>query len=328
MKTRKLGSSDIVTSALGIGAMGMGGAHGPFDEDEAVLTVQRALVLGVTLVDTADFYGPGTSEKIIGRAIAGRRQEVVIASKTGMRRGAKPPPYVDGSPEYIRRAVDGSLQRLGTDRIDLYYLARVDPGVPVEDSVGALADLVRAGKVGAIGLCEASAASLRRASAVHPIAALQTEYSLWERHVEETILPTLRELNTALVAYRPLGNGFLTGSVPAPEQMAEGDLRRGDPRLQEENRKQNEALVAELADLAAARGVSSGQIALAWVLAQGEDIIPIPGTRRRTHLEQNVAAEAITLSPDETARLSAIFVPGATAGDRYPAFLMRLIDQS
>jgi aryl-alcohol dehydrogenase-like predicted oxidoreductase len=325
MEIRSLGATGV--SSLGIGCMGMGGAHGPFDEDEAVATVRRALDLGITLIDTADFYGPGTSEKIVGKAIRGRRDEAVLASKTGMRRGPQGPPYMDGSPEYLSTAVDASLTRLGTDHLDLYYLARVDPKVPIEDSVGALAELVKAGKVRQLGLCEISSTTLRKAHAVHPVAAVQTEYSLWERHIEEKLLPTTRDLGTTLVAYRPLGNGFLTGTMPPVAEMTETDLRRGDPRIQDENIEHNRAMVTRLEEMAAAKGATPSQVALAWVLAQGKDIVPIPGTRSRTHLEQNAAATEVSLSTVEIIELSGVFAPGATAGDRYPAFLMKTIDR-
>lgn len=326
MELRNLGPSGPAVSALGIGCMGMGGAHGPFDEDEAVATIRRALDLGINLIDTADFYGPGTSEQIVAKGLAGRREEATLCSKTGMRRGPKGP-YVDGSPEYIRQAIDASLGRLGTDHLDLYYLARVDQNVPIEDSVGALAELVSAGKVRQIGLCEVSATTLRKANNVHPIAAVQTEYSLWERHVEAHLLPAMRELGTTLVAYRPLGNGFLTGTLPPQAEMGETDLRRGDPRIQQENIAHNRTLLTRLEEVAEATGRSASQVALAWVLAQGKDIVAIPGTRKRSHLAENASAAALQLSADVLAELAAVFAPGATAGERYPAFLMKTIDR-
>lgn len=307
---------------IGLGTMGMGGSYGPADESASIHAVHRALDLGVTLLDTADFYGGGASEELVGKALQGRRAQAVLATKTGTVRTAEGM-RVDGSPEHIRRAIDGSLARLGTDHVDLYYLARVDPRVPIEASVGALAELVAAGKVRAIGLCEASAATVRRAHAVHPIAALQTEYSLWERHVEADILPTLRELGIRLVAYRPLGSGFLGGSFTAVDELADGDFRRGDPRFQGENLTRNKALAATVAALAAAKGVTPAQLALAWVLSRGEDVVPIPGTKSAARVEENAAAADLALTPQELGALDAL---GRAAGDRYPAFLMKTID--
>ncbi|WP_327329067.1 MULTISPECIES: aldo/keto reductase [unclassified Streptomyces] len=328
MENRKLGAAGLGVSALGLGCMGMAGAYGTADTDEAVATVRRALDLGVTLIDTADFYGPGTAEKIVATALEGRRDEAVVATKFGMRRPAAGPPYVDGSPAYVREACEASLQRMGLDHIDLYYLARLDPKVDVEETVGALGELVAEGKVRHIGLCEVSARTLRRANAVHPIAALQTEYSLWERHVEAEILPTCRELGTGFVAYSPLGRGFLTGAFDSAEDLAEDDQRRNHPRFQSENFDHNRNLVRTVEELAKEKGVSLTQLALAWVLAQGGDIVPIPGTRRVSHLEQNVSAADVRLTEEEVARLSDLFPAGATAGLRYPAHFMRTIDQS
>lgn len=324
MDKRQLGSGGLTASALGLGTMGMGGSYGPPDEAEAAATVRRGLDLGVTLVDTADFYGPdGASERIVGRGLAGRRDEAVIASKTGMAAVPGGPPRVDGRPEFIRTRIDASLARLGTDRIDLYYLARVDPDVPVEESVGALGELVAAGKVGHIGLCEASAATVRRAHAVHPVAAVQTEFSLWERHVESEILPTLRELGVSLVAYRPLGSGFLSGDLTM-DRLAMADFRRNDPRLQGDDLYANMTMLPVLYELAENKGATPAQIALAWLLAQGEDVVPIPGTKRRTYLEQNAAAVDVELTPDEVQGLSDA-IPAAR-GARYPAPLLRTID--
>ncbi|WP_435604507.1 aldo/keto reductase [Streptomyces sp. bgisy130] len=328
MDNRKLGSAGLTTSALGLGCMGMAGAYGAADTDEAVATVRRALDLGITLIDTADFYGPGTAEKIVAQALSGRRDEAVVATKFGMRRPAAGPPYVDGSPAYVRAACEASLQRMGLDHIDLYYLARLDPKVDIEETVGALGELVAEGKVRHIGLCEVSARTLRRAHAVHPIAALQTEYSLWERHVEEEILPTCRELGTGFVAYSPLGRGFLTGAFDSADDLAEDDQRRHHPRFQSENFDHNRNLVRTVEALAENKGISLTQLALAWVLAQGGDVVPIPGTRRITHLEQNAAATEIRLTDEEAGRLSDLFPVGATAGLRYPAHFMRTIDQS
>jgi len=328
MENRKLGSAGLATSALGLGCMGMAGAYGAADTDEAVATVRRALDLGVTLIDTADFYGPGTAEKIVAQALAGRRDEAVVATKFGMRRPAAGPPFVDGSPEYVRQACEASLQRLGLDHIDLYYLARLDQKVAIEETVGALGELVDEGKVRYIGLCEVSARTLRRAQAVHPISALQTEYSLWERHVEEEILPTCRELGTGFVAYSPLGRGFLTGAFDSADDLPEDDQRRNHPRFQADNFEHNRSLVRTVEELARSKGVSLTQLALAWVLAQGSDVVPIPGTRRIGHLEQNAAATEVHLTDDEITQLSDLFPVGATAGLRYPAHFMRTIDQS
>ncbi|MFJ7199825.1 MULTISPECIES: aldo/keto reductase [unclassified Streptomyces] len=328
MENRKLGSAGLATSALGLGCMGMAGAYGAADTDEAVATVRRALDLGVTLIDTADFYGPGTAEKIVAQALSGRRDEAVVATKFGMRRPAGGPPYIDGSPAYVREACEASLQRMGLDHIDLYYLSRLDPKVDIEETVGALGELVAEGKVRHIGLCEVSARTLRRAHAVHPIAAVQTEYSLWERHVEEEILPACRELGTGFVAYSPLGRGFLTGALDSADDLAEDDQRRNHPRFQGENFDHNRNLVRMVEELAESKGISLPQLALAWVLAQGGDVVPIPGTRRIAHLEQNAAAAEVRLTDEEVGRLSDAFPVGATAGLRYPAQFMRTIDQS
>ncbi|MFD1939435.1 aldo/keto reductase [Nonomuraea mangrovi] len=308
---------------IGLGTMGMGGSYGPADERESVNAIHTALDLGVTLLDTADFYGGGVSEEIVGRAVKGRRAQAVLATKTGSVRTPEGM-RVDGSPAHLRRAVEGSLTRLGTDHVDLYYLARVDPRVPIEESVGAMAELVAEGKVREIGLCEASAATVRRAHAVHPIAALQTEYSLWERHVEAQILPTLRELGVRLVAYRPLGSGFLGGSFTGPDELSEGDFRRADPRFQGENVTRNRALAGTVAELAAAKGVTPAQLALAWVLSRGDDVVTIPGTTRAARVKENAAAADLTLTERELATLDAL---GGAAGERYPAFLMTTIDR-
>lgn len=328
MTIRKLGSAGLAVSAVGLGCMGMAGVYGAVDEDEAVATIQRALDIGLSFLDTADFYGPGTSEKIVGRALTGRRDEAVLATKFGMRRPASGPPFIDGSPAWVHKACDGSLQRMGVDHIDLYYLARLDPKVPVEDTVGALAELVVAGKIRHIGLSEVSPRTLRRAHAVYPITALQSEYSLWERHIEAEILPTCRELGIGFVAYSPLGRGFLTGTYEKPEDLPDGDQRRGHPRFQGDNFQRNRELVEAAQRVAADRGISLTQLALAWVLAQGEDIVPIPGTRRVTHLERNAAAVDVRLTPQEATRLTELIPASATAGARYPEQFMRTIDQS
>jgi aryl-alcohol dehydrogenase-like predicted oxidoreductase len=315
-----LGGQGLVVSRQGLGCMGMSEFYGAGDEAESLATVRRALDLGVTLLDTADMYGHGANEELLGRAIAGRRDEVVLATKFGIvrdpndqtRRG------LDGSPEYVRRAVEASLRRLGIDHIDLYYLHRVDPTVPVEDTVGAMGELVRAGLVRYLGLSEAAPATIRRAHAVHPITALQSEYSVWAREPEEAVLPLLRELGIALVPYSPLGRGFLAGSLRSAEAVAAlpaDDFRRHLPRLEGENLMANLAIVEALDGVADELAVTPAQVALAWVHAQGRDVVPIPGTKRRTYLEQNVAALEVSLAPEALARIEAA---GGPAGDRYP----------
>jgi aryl-alcohol dehydrogenase-like predicted oxidoreductase len=319
MERRRLGSQGLEVSAEGLGCMGMSEFYGPTDEDEAIATIHRALELGVDFFDTADMYGPFTNEKLVGRALAGRRDEVVIATKFGNVRGEdRSFRGIDGRPEYVRAACEASLQRLGVDHIDLYYQHRVDRTVPIEETVGAMAELVRDGKVRHLGLSEASPATIRRAHAVHPIAALQTEYSLWSRDPEEQILPTVRELGIGFVPYSPLGRGFLTGSFRSPDDIGdESDFRSRHPRFQGDNFARNLAIVQHLEDLAAEKGVTAAQLALAWVLAQGDDIVPIPGTKRRRYLEENVAAASVELSPDDLRRLDEAAPRGATAGGRY-----------
>ncbi len=299
--------------------MGMSEFYGATDEAEAVATIHRALELGVTLLDTADIYGPHTNERLVGRAIAGRRDQVVLATKFGnVRRDDGSWAGVNGRPEYVRSACEASLQRLGVDVIDLYYQHRVDRTVPIEETVGAMAGLVRAGKVRYLGLSEAAPATIRRAHAEHPISALQTEYSLWSREPEEEILPTVRELGIGFVAYSPLGRGFLTGRFRTPEDISdERDFRARHPRFQGENFRHNRAIVDQLEAIAAEKGVTTAQLALAWVLHQGADVVPIPGTKRREYLEQNVAAQEVRLGRDELARLAEAAPRGATAGDRY-----------
>ena len=323
MDTRTLGS-DLTVSTLGLGCMGMTAAYGATDadRDEAIATVHRALDLGVTLLDTADVYGPHANERLVGEAIAGRRDEVVLATKFGLTRDPDNPamPAISGRPEYVRAAIDASLQRLGTDYVDLYYQHRVDPEVPIEETVGAMKELVEAGKVRHLGLSEAGADSIRRAHAVHPITALQTEYSLWSREPEDEILPTVRELGIGFVAYSPLGRGFLTGAITSPDHFAPDDYRRHSPRFQGENFDRNLELVRVIQQLAADKGVAASQLALAWVLAQGEDIVPIPGTKRRTYLEENVSAAEIRLSDEERATI-ADALPQAS-GHRYPEGMM------
>ena len=315
MRQRLLGSLSV--SALGLGCMGMSEFYGPGDDDESVATIHRALELGCTFLDTADMYGPFTNERLVGRAISGRRDEVVLATKFGNeRREDGSWVGVNGRPEYVRAACDASLHRLGTDHIDLYYQHRVDTSVPIEETVGAMAQLVEAGKVRFLGLSEASAATVRRAHAVHPVTALQTEYSLFSRDVEADILPTVRELGIGFVAYSPLGRGLLTGAYRSARDLSEGDMRVARfPRFAEENREQNLALVANVEEMAATKGCTPGQVALAWVLAQGDDVVPIPGTKRCRFLEENVAATEVELTAADLAWLSERV--GRPEGDRY-----------
>ena len=317
--TRTLGSSGLTVSAMGLGCMGMSFAYGPTDDDESVATIHRALDLGVTFLDTADIYGPHTNERLVGRAIADRRDEVVLATKFGIiRRGREPVPGVDGSPEYARSSCDGSLQRLGVDVIDLYYLHRPDTATPIEDTVGAMVELKEAGKIRHLGLSEVSADTLRRAVAVHPITALQSEWSLWSRDIEDDVVATARELGVGIVPYSPLGRGFLTGAITSPEDFAEDDFRRTNPRFQGENFDKNLDVVGEVERLAADKGCTPGQLALAWVLAQGDDVVPIPGTKRRSYLEENAAALDVDLTADDLAAIEAVAPRSGFAGDRYP----------
>ena len=319
MHKRKLGDQGLQVSAEGLGCMGMSEFYGQADEAEGIATIHRALELGVNFLDTADMYGPFTNEKLVGRAIADRRDEVVIATKFGNERGPNGERIgINGKPEYVRKACDASLERLGVDTIDLYYQHRVDKTVPIEETVGAMADLVRAGKVAHLGLSEASPETIRRAHAVHPISALQTEYSLWERSVEEEILPTVRELGIGFVAYSPLGRGFLSGAITKPSDLAEDDFRRHNPRFQGENFQKNLELVDRVREIADEKDVTPGQLALAWLLSQGEDIVPIPGTKRRAYLEENAAAAEIELTQEDLRRIDEAAPAGVTAGDRYP----------
>ena len=319
MQTRRLGAQDLVVPAIGLGCMGMSEFYGSGSEDESIATIQRALDLGVTFLDTADMYGPFTNERLVGRAIRGRRDDVTLATKFGNER--RPDGSwvgINGRPEYVRSACDASLQRLGVDHIDLYYQHRVDTTVPIEETVGAMAELVREGKVRYLGLSEAAPSTIRRAHRVHPISALQTEYSLWTRDVEENdVLATVRDLKIGFVAYSPLGRGFLTGRFQRFEDLPEDDFRRTNPRFQGENFERNLDLLREVERLAQAKRVTPSQLALAWVLAQGDDVVPIPGTKRVKYLEENAAAADVTLTPQELERLESTFPVGATAGDRY-----------
>jgi aryl-alcohol dehydrogenase-like predicted oxidoreductase len=318
MKTRKLGNEGLEVSAEGLGCMGMSEFYGETDENESIATIHRALELGVSFLDTADMYGPFTNEQLVGRAIADRREQVLLATKFGNERRADGSRVgVNGKPEYVRKACEASLSRLGVEHIDLYYQHRVDKTVPIEETVGAMAELVKEGKVRFIGLSEAAPETIRRAYAVHPISALQTEYSLWSREPEDAILPTVRELGIGFVAYSPLGRGFLSGRYKNPEDLPEDDFRRHHPRFQGENFKRNLELVERVEEIAAEKGVTAGQLALAWVLSRGEDVVPIPGTKRRSYLEENVAAADVELSAQDLERIEQAAPVGATAGDRY-----------
>ncbi|HEY4394053.1 MAG TPA: aldo/keto reductase [Polyangia bacterium] len=320
MKTRTLGkTSSLKVSALGLGCMGMSDFYGPASEDEAIATIHEAIDRGVTFFDTADIYGPFTNERLVGRALRGRRDAVVLATKFGnVRKEDGTFVGIDGRPEYVRQACDASLKRLGVEHIDLYYQHRVDRQTPIEETVGAMAELVQAGKVRHLGLSEASPATIRRAHATHPITALQTEYSLWTRDPEEEIFPTIRELGIGFVPYSPLGRGFLTGRFRSAADFAEGDFRASNPRMSGENLAKNVALADRVKELAAEKKVAPGQLALAWVLAQGDDIVPIPGTTKRTHLGENLAAVDVQLTAAELVRLGAAFPRNAAAGERYP----------
>lgn len=317
MKMRKLGRNGPEVSAVGLGCMGMSAFYGGADEAQSIAVIHRALDLGVTLFDTAEMYGPHTNEVLLGKALQGRRDEAFIATKFGINRQPDGSAITDGSPANVRRAVEGSLSRLGVDHIDLYYQHRIDPNTPIEETVGAMAELVKEGKVRFLGLSEAAPATLRRAHAVHPITALQTEYSLWSRDPEDELLGVVRELGIGFVPYSPLGRGFLSGEIKSIDDLAPDDFRRTNPRFAGDNFQKNLDLVDAVGAIAADKGVTAAQLALAWVLAQGEDLVPIPGTRRITTLEQNAAAADIVLTSDDLARIEAVFPRGAAAGERY-----------
>jgi aryl-alcohol dehydrogenase-like predicted oxidoreductase len=318
MDRRKLGNDGLEVSALGLGCMGMSEFYGTTDEGEAIATIHRALELGIDFLDTADMYGRGANEKLVGKAIGDRRDQVVLATKFGNVRNDDGSREVRGDAEYVRQACDASLERLGLDHVDLYYQHRVDRRVPIEETVGAMAELVEAGKVRHLGLSEASSETIRRAHAVHPMAALQSEYSLWTRDPEDGVLETCRELGIGFVAYSPLGRGFLTGQIRSADGFAEGDFRGHLPRFQGENLQRNLELVARVEEIAEEKGSTPGQIALAWVLSRGDDVVPIPGTKRRAYLEENAEAADIELTTEELERLEQAFPQGAAAGDRYP----------
>lgn len=328
MHLRKLGTEGLEVSALGLGCMGMSEFYGRGDEAEAMATIRRAIDLGVTFLDTADMYGPFINEVLVAKALQGCRDQVVLATKFANVRGENGEFLgIRGDPEYVRQACDASLKRLGVDHIDLYYQHRVDPNTPIEETVGAMAELVRAGKVRYLGLSEAAPETIRRAHAVHPIAALQTEYSLWSREPEEEILPTVRELGIGYVAYSPLGRGFLTGQIGRIEDLAEDDYRRHAPRFQGANFQKNLTLVREIETMAQEKGCTPAQLALAWLLAQGEDIIPIPGTKKRARLEENIGALEVRITAEDRARIDAILPPGAASGTRYAAQQMQALNR-
>jgi aryl-alcohol dehydrogenase-like predicted oxidoreductase len=324
---RKLGAQGLEVSALGLGCMGMSQSYGEADENESVATIHRALELGVTFFDTAEAYGPFRNEELLGKTLAGRRKDVVIATKFGFRIVDGKMNGVDSRPEHVREALEGSLSRLRTDYVDLFYQHRVDPAVPIEDVVGAMSDLVREGKVRFLGLSEAGEATIRRAHAVHPVSALQSEYSLWERNLEARIIPVLRELHIGLVPFAPLGRGFLAGNVRRAEDYPEGDFRRGDPRFSGENFDANMRAAEVVRDVARRKGATPAQVALAWLLHKGDRLVPIPGTKRRKYLEENVAAAGLALSAAEIAELDRALAPDKVAGPRYNPQLMATIDR-
>jgi aryl-alcohol dehydrogenase-like predicted oxidoreductase len=327
IEQKALGNQGLIASRMGLGCMGMSEFYGRADEPESIRTIHRALELGINLLDTADMYGPHVNEELVGKAIKGKRKEVVLATKFGIVRTSPTTRSINGRPEYVKSSCEGSLKRLGVDEIDLYYLHRIDPNTPVEETVGAMADLVKEGKVRYIGLSEASSESLRKAYSVHPISALQSEYSLWTRDPEEGILDTCRELGIGFVAYSPLSRGFLTGTIKSPDDLGADDFRKFSPRFQGENFQKNLDLVEKIKQMAEEKGCTPSQLALAWVMAQGEDILPIPGTKRVKYIEENAAAAAIRFSPKELEEIEEIAPKGAVSGERYPAATMSSVNR-